>query len=313
VTPFRRDSKAAWTPPNSTWRDMFEFLQEPTMPLKKPSSMLKEIAMLKEGMFKEAITMYNNPVQGAVGNSWLIAAIFALSWADPYAIVHRTRATGKGKDQVTPIQLHSKGGRNDGRSETVKVSDEVLVNNSNNSPVYCRSSDAADLYPALYEKAFAKWISRDSSDHPDITQTAGGDPVKAMAQMNNRTPHYYLTSSHDAAELFGVVRANCLNSKTINPMTAWTHGSHEMYQGSNLVGNHAYTVLGWARQGGKQYIVLRNPWGVTEPTGLNTYPGLMTSLDVLFWRPITKLSQNGVFAMETEAFKNCFAGMGVAK
>jgi hypothetical protein len=258
--------------------------------------------------------VYNNPVQGAVGNSWLIAAIFAMAWADPYAIVHRTPATGKGeKDHTTAIQLYSKGGRNDARSEKVKVTDQIIINNCNNLPVYCHSSDAGDLFPALYEKAFAKWITRDSSDHPDITQTVGGDPIKAMAQINNKETHYYFTSSHSSDDLWTLVRANCMNFKTINPMAAWTYGSHEMYRGSTLVGNHAYTVLGWAVQGGKQYIVLRNPWAMTEPTSLNTYPGLMSSLDVTFWPPITELNRNGVFALEVESVKNCFAGMGVAK
>jgi hypothetical protein len=29
----------------------------------------------------------NDPVQGAAGNSWLVAALSAVAWADPYAIL----------------------------------------------------------------------------------------------------------------------------------------------------------------------------------------------------------------------------------
>jgi len=86
-----------------------------------------------------------------------------------------------------------------------------------------------------------------------------------------------------------------------------------MYRGSNIVGNHAYTVLGWTSQGGKKYIIMRNPWGVTEPAGLNAYPGLLDFFDTTFWRPINMLDNDGVFALEMFAFKNCFAGMGVTK
>lgn len=283
VTPFRRQKQES-TPPNSTWRNVFDFLKERTD--------------------------NNDPVQGAIGNSYLIAAISAVSWADPYTIIHRTRATGH--SERTKIHFHSKGGRNDARSADVEVNDDIIINNSSNFPVYCRSSEGGDLYPSLYEKAFAKWITQDSSHHPDITQTAAGDPVKVMAQINNKTPYYYFTSRHSAEDLLGVARSNSVNKKTINPMIAWTHGSGEMYRGSNLVGNHAYTILGWFSLGGKQYFVLRNPWGVTEPMGLNTYPGLM-AVHHRIWRPINKIDSNGIFAMEAEAFKRCFAGLGVAK
>lgn len=288
VTRFRRSEKEEWTPPNCTWRDMEDFFKD--------------------------ITEYNDPVQGAVGNSWSIAAIFAVYWADPYAIVHGNRASiTSDNKRALAIKLHSKGGSNDAPTETVKVNYDIAVNNSSNLVVYCRWSDTGEMWPSLYEKAFAKWITRTSSDHPDITQTGSGDPVKAMAQINDKTPHYYFTSSRSANDLQGLVRANCMNFRTINPMTAWTQASDGMYKGSNIVANHAYTVLGWASQGGKPYIILRNPWGVTEPAGLTTYPGLLDLFDTSFWRPTDMLDTGGVFALEASAFKNYFAGLGVAK
>jgi len=195
----------------------------------------------------------------------------------------------------------------------VKVNYDIAVNTSSNLVVYCRSSDTGEMWPSLYEKAFAKWITRTSSDHPDITQTGSGDPVKAMAQINDKTPHYYFTSSRSASDLLGLVRANCMNFRTINPMTAWTQASDGIYKGSNIVANHAYTVLGWSSQSGKQYIILRNPWGVTEPAGLTTYPGLLDFFDTAFWRPAEMLDSGGVFALEASAFKNYFAGLGMAK
>ncbi|KIW88807.1 uncharacterized protein Z519_10291 [Cladophialophora bantiana CBS 173.52] len=287
VTPFRQ-AKGPWTPPNSSWRDMGDFFRD--------------------------VTEFNDPVQGAVGNSWMIAAISAVAWADPYAIVHRTRATGESETKrVSAIHLYSKGGRNDAPTAKVEVTGDIVVNNSSNQVVYCRSSDTGEIWPSLYEKAFAKWITQERSDHPDITQTGGGDPVKAMAQINNKAPNYYYTHSRPAGDLWGIVRANCMGFRTINPMTAWTYASGEMYRGSNIVGNHAYTVLGWTSQGGKQYIVLRNPWGVTEPTGMSTYPGLLSFFDTSFWRPINMLGNDGVFALEASAFKSYFAGLGVAK
>lgn len=286
VTPYRPLVQIGWTPPNCSWKDMGNFFQD--------------------------VTEYNDPIQGAVANCYFIAAMAAIAWADPFNIIHRNRAIGVGEaDRVSGIQFYSKGGGKDAATAIVEVRDPIIVNSSNNV-VYCRSNDGGEIWPSLYEKAFAKWITNAPSDFPDITQTAYGDTVKATAQLNNRTPFYYNTNTRTAEQLYTIVRENSMSFKTINPMTAWTYGSGS-YSGSNIVANHAYTVLGWAFQNNKQYIILRNPWGVTEPAGLNTYQGLLSFFDKSFWRPITMIGNDGVFALEASAFKFYFAGLGVAK
>jgi len=176
----------------------------------------------------------------------------------------------------------------------------------------------------------------------DITQTHHGDPVKAMAQINGREPQYYFTSSHSGRDLVGLVRGCSVNQRTICPMVAWTHataknnnnnnggdeqrgqrqgqgqgqrGGENIYRGCDLVANHAYSVLGWCSvgQGDKQYIVVRNPWGVSEPHGITSYPGILTRLESEFWRPAALLDREGVMAVEVAAFKEYFACMGIAK
>lgn len=277
-----------WTPANGAWRDMGDFFKD--------------------------VTEYNDPIQGAIGNCYFIAALAAIAWADPYLIVHRNRATGTGETaRVNAIQFYSKGGGKDAPSKLVEVSDLTLVNSASNQPIYCRSNDTGEIYPALYEKAFAKWILKTNSDKPDITQTAFGDMVKATAQLNNKSPHYYNTDSRTGDQLYSIVRENSMSCKTIHPMTAWTYGSNKNYTGTNVVGNHAYTVLGWAYKNSKKYIVLRNPWGVTEPAGLNSYQGVLSFFDKTFWRPISMIGNDGVFAIEANSFQNLFAGLGVAK
>jgi Calpain family cysteine protease len=154
---------------------------------------------------------------------------------------------------------------------------------------------------------------QDSGDAPDITQTAWGDPAKPAAQITGKTPYYYNTDSRTAEELYIVVRSHSVSYKTLAPMTAWTFASGPSYDGTNVVANHAYTVLGWAWQNSKQHIVLRNPWGLTEPAGMNTYQGLLSFFDDSFWRPINTIGDDGVFALEAPAFKYYFACLGVAK
>lgn len=284
---FGQGNANGWTPAGTSWSD--------------------------RGNFFNDVTEYNDPVQGAVGNCYFIAAIAAIAWATPYTIEHKVRATGTGEtDRTNAIQFFTKGGGKDAATRLVEVTDNTIINAYNN-PVYCRSNDAGEIWPAVYEKAFAKWITNVNHDKPDISQTAYGDPAKAVAQLTNKTPYYYYTSSRTGLDLFGIVRENSMSFKTFNPMVAWTYGSGKDYTGSNIVGNHAYTVLGWSTFNNKNYIILRNPWGVTEPNGLNSYQGLISFFDGSFWRPINMIGNDGVFALEINSFQYYFAALGVAK
>ncbi|KAH6951062.1 hypothetical protein BKA56DRAFT_626067 [Ilyonectria sp. MPI-CAGE-AT-0026] len=173
ISPFRIQ-KGHWTPPNSSWR-----------------------------------------------NIWLIAVLFLVFWADPYTINCATRVhQEKSKKKRLSIKFHYKGGDNNTCTETVEVDYKIPINNSNNMPLYCHSSDSADIWPALYKKVFAKWITSSSSEQLDITQMHFGNPIKAMAQINSREPYYFRTKNHSAHDLLGLVRSNCINFKTINPIVA---------------------------------------------------------------------------------------------
>jgi hypothetical protein len=357
MTPFR-EQKGQWSPPNCTWGTTCDLsrrvLRQQMMQLaiqvgmRGSSSTEKALGVGMgigtglstsvdmqtpiqgtENSVIQGVTrgiQCNEPVQGAIANSWLIAALFAVAWAEPSKIIRdeslvldQPERTEKNKRRHLIIKLHSKGGENDAPTADVEVSYDIPVNNMTNTPIYCRSSHLlGPVWPSLYEKAFAKWLLQDNSDHPDITRTsaasAGGDPIKAMAQINNREPHYYFTQSRSGSDFLGLVRAHCVGFKTIQPMTAFTHASGEMFKGSNIVANHAYTILGWTPvQGNGQYIVLRNPWGVTETRGITTYAGMLDVVNSGVWPPADMIDLRGVFALEAESFKYYFACVGIAK
>ncbi|RYP75906.1 hypothetical protein DL771_002170 [Monosporascus sp. 5C6A] len=276
-----------WTPANATWKDV--------------------------GDFERQVTEFNDPIQGAVGDCWLIAALSAVAWALPFTIVHRPRRTSlNDSDHVDQLTFYSKGGSHDAATGTVEVTEQILVGNVGGNVLYCRSADLGELWPAIYEKAFAKWSTGNGTDKPNILALAAGDPAKATAQLTNRTPLYYDCSAKTASQLWGLVRANSLSRKTFNPMTAWTYGSGTFYTNSGIAANHAYTVLGWTFDGNKEYIILRNPWGYFEPTGTNTLQGVIHVFDSSFWRPINMIGNDGVFALEAASFKKYYAWLGVA-
>ncbi|KAI0861517.1 hypothetical protein F4860DRAFT_161187 [Xylaria cubensis] len=338
--PFRRDNEESFTPPNSSWRDAREIIMMRNM----RRGMISDYNTLFDyGGSHEIQVMrkFDDPIQGATANSWFVAALFSVYWADP-AIINRTmespmrmRDPNNNEDRQQNrfrVKFHDKGGRNNNKTEIVEVDYRVPVNNSSEDFVYCRSSDGMALWPSLYEKAFAKWINNDNNDklgrrkaisssssnsqHVDITQLHHGDPVKAMAQINGREPEYYFTEKREASDLVGLVRSCSVNHRTICPMVAWTYATDRgTYRGCNLVANHAYSVLGWSSvgQGDKQYIIIRNPWGTTEPHGLTSYPGILTRVEPEYWRPASLLDREGVMAVEVGAFKEYFACMGIAK
>jgi Calpain family cysteine protease len=334
--PFRKN-KGEWNPPNTSLRDMYQTMFQciaRRMAMGMEMLNIGERFRLGERMLTgrnmesfESHCMrhhqFDDPVQGAIGNSWLIAAIFSVYWADPSAInrciqpiEYPERENGRDRDEKNrrlSIKFHDKGGDNNAPTATVEVNYKVPINNSDEQPVYCRSSSGCSLWPSLYEKAFAKWITGTDSEQPDLTRTHSGDPIKAMAQINGKRPEYYFTDKRSGRELVGLVRACSVNFKTINPMCAYTHASGDMYRGSNLVANHAYSVVGWSELGQRQHVIVRNPWGVTEHPGLTSYPGILDRVEPDFWSPATLLDCSGVLAVEASAFKEYFACIGVAK
>ena len=284
------DSKD-WTPPNSTWSDAGQF-------------------------FNEAAEFFD-PVQSAVANCYYIAALSAVAWAMPYRISHLTRATGPAQPASTNMIRFYRADSGGVVEREVEVTDTVPLS-AGGSFIYCRSSEAGEIWPAVYEKAFAKLVTGIAGDHPDITATAWGDCVMATARLTGGHPAYYDTPSRTADDLWSLVRANSLGGRTFNPMTAWTYSTGEaaekkvVYADGNIVGSHCYTALGWDYRNGQKYIVLRNPWGNTEAS-VGTLTGTTVLYDISWWRPIVLADVDGTFAIDASTFKTYFAGLGVAK
>jgi hypothetical protein len=268
------------------------------------------------GSFFHETAEFFDPVQGAVANCYYIAALSAIAWATPFRIAHLTRATGPTQELFNDMIRFYKPDSGGTIDQEIQMTEAVPLTMSGDF-IYCRSSEAGETWPAVYEKAFAKLTTGTVTDMPDITQTAWGNCVYATAQLNGGTQHYYNTASRSADDLWNILRSNCLSYRTFNPMTAWTYSTgddspdHVDYSSAQVVGSHCYTVLGWAYRSCKRWIVLRNPWGYFEATA-SVLDDTISMYDVSWWRPITLKNPDGVFAMEIGAFKKYFAGFGTA-
>jgi hypothetical protein len=282
------------------------------------------------GDFFEEAAELSDPIQGAVGNCYFISALSSVAWARPYVIAQRTRATGVEQQQfVDMIEFYKEG-----KAEKVEVTELLPLISPGNIFIFARSSEPGEIWPAVYEKAFAKWKTKDPGDNPDILKTARGDPVGALALLTGMTPYYYVNSDLSEDKIWQIVSQNCFRRKTFNPMVTWTWDSSPPgcnYSNAHIVASHAYSILGCQYANTQRYIVLRNPWGTKEAV-LNVEGGTWIAWDSPYpptriqmgrtelqiagpgwWRPIDMATADGIFALRVDSFKKCFAGFGLVK
>src|SRR5678815_1252927 len=178
-----------------------------------------------------------------------------------------------------------------------------------------RTSETGEIWPAVYEKAFAKWRGHNTTDQPDMTALNYGDCVDASLNLTGLAKTYYDNSAMTGDQIWQTVRANSLSYRTFNPMTCWTYGAAPAgldYTSAGVVANHCYTILGWHYVSGTEYVVLRNPWGYHEAKLDVLHTGSWKAYDNSFWRPVA-LNTAGVFAVKADTFKRYWAGFGVVK
>lgn len=278
------------------------------------------------GHFFNKAADFWDPRQGSLSNCYFVAALGSVAWARPYDIMHRTRSIGPEQEEFTcMIRYHRAGSISDKNKETtnVEVTEKLPLHVTTNGFVYCRSTEPGEIWPGVYEKAFAKWITGVTSDKPDITATGGGgNAVQVMRQLTGLSQAIVLqTKDATDDQVWDFLLENCFGSKTIHPMIASTYASADAaqeangkkisYGDPNLVAWHAYSVLGCARQSRKRYIVLRNPWAVAHNTEY-TLTGDWIKHHVDWWKSTT-LGTKGVFAIEISTFRTYFRRIAVVK
>lgn len=280
------ESNIPWTPPDLEWID--------------------------KGDYFEDVAEVTDPIQGALGDCYYIAALSSVAWARPYAIINMVRPSGWDNEDnpIHQVNFYKDG---TGPAQPVEVSEKVPVTKKYHAWVYAKSLDRTEIWPAVMEKAYAKWRTSNTTDFPNYPAISGGDPVMACAQLIRGKRTYKSNSGTSADDLWSFVRRNSLSRRTINPMVAWTYSSQPAgtnYASAHVVANHAYSVIGWDYHKNEKYIVLRNPWGTHHAT-LDTRAGTWYAHQVSYWASIP-LNTNGVFSMKVATFKKYFAGIGVA-
>jgi Calpain family cysteine protease len=277
-----------------------------------------------DGIFFNDAVHFTDPIQGGLADCYFIAALASTAWAHPFLISQRSAPSDQQVEYANStaadeISFFDSSGRHD-------VSTTGLLPQLNGSWLYARADDPKELWPGVYEKAFAMWKIGTTSEQPDMTLINYGDPVAAGIALTNGSGSYFPTSEVLHLPLIGsidlvtpdqiwqTVRAHSLGMRTVHPMMAWTPGSAPAgldYGSAQIVLNHAYSILGWDYRNGTEYIVLRNPWATYEAT-VDVLSGTWTAFDATDWR-VTTLSTAGVFAITAETFKQYYQGFGVVE
>ncbi len=275
-----------------------------------------------------------SPVQGGLGDCWLIAALASVSWTRPEVIAERIRRENLAGDVEGESDRDS--GHVDFRFDftdvltisfgffTVSIPfvfpiwiGERVPQYTAGGYLYARSSVPNELWPAVIEKAFAVWRSGGNANFPssaDYGHLNGGDAAWACHVLTGGKAWYHWA---DADDTWSTIQAHCSNGRATNPLVAWTWGSSDDspdkvdYDGASLVANHAYSILGTWETNRRQYVVLRNPWGWHEGK-LNVATGTWSTSET--WGPASlTLPANGVFALEIHTFRQYFMGFGGAE
>lgn len=146
------------------------------------------------GRFYAEGVEFLDPIQGAVGDCYVIAAMSSMAWAMPFVIADRNRATGMDNEQFThQIGFHGSNG-----VENVEVTDRILLTGGGFTQ-FCRSKETGEIWPAVYEKAYAKWRLGEVSDFPAIPNIAGGDPSMACAALTGLADYRNWHDSYSAS------------------------------------------------------------------------------------------------------------------
>lgn len=280
----RTGNSTPWQPANTEWAD--------------------------KGDFFEDVGQIDDPIQGSLANCYFIAAMSSVAWARPYAIANVIKPSS-GTDEESPVHRVTFYRDGTGSGEHVEVGERVPVQAGSKAWRYARSLDAGETWPAILEKAYGKWKTANTTDFPDYGPMAYGDAVMACAQIVRGNRHYWDHTVLTVDQLVAKVRGNSMSKRTFNPMVCWTYGESPAgtdYSAARVVGNHAYSILGWEWRNNEYYIVVRNPWGTHEAT-LDVLSGSWTSTGNGYSAALP-LNSNGVFAMKASTFKKYFAGLG---
>jgi hypothetical protein len=220
---------------------------------------------------------YDDVKQGQIGDCYLAAALSAVAYQDPSAISDAIRDNGDGTYDVRFFERSGAGFRE------VHITIDGDLPLRNGGLRYAHARNAQELWVPLLEKAYAVW----KGGFEAIGN--GGVATRVMEALLGKRSSYIGISN--ANTLYSGIEQAIAAGKSV---VAGTFGEEqeEMYFGTGIYADHAYTVLGVETdENGQRYIKVRNPWGEVERGNDG--------------------NDDGTFLVEIEVFQKLYQNVGV--
>jgi hypothetical protein len=195
--------------------------------------------------------------QGAIGDCFFPSAVAAIAHQNPKAIENAiTETRNAAGEREFNVKFYSRTGR----MEMVTV-DADLYTRSWGGPLYGTTTGTNDttkmeLWFPILEKAYAKW----KGSYDKIGN--GGSASDVFTAITGKTTTSMSTGWDSSDALFNAIKAA---GDKKQPMAAGTFDDEKKYANTGVYGDHSYSLLGAEEVGGKKYVLLRNPWGESEP------------------------------------------------
>lgn len=253
---------------------------------------------------------YLDPVQGALGNCYLIAAMTALAWAKPELLQSCLGNAGFSSREPRSFtwKFHKADDESAGGGQST-VSGRIPM--AGKLPRYAHSKTREEYWPALIEKAYVSKKQSAIAGNPEPTPASyqaiyvnGTFPQYACQALVGGTSHVDFVEANPSGEIFqrggdlhepSGVMSRPVMASTINNLGP---DNRELWENTGLWPNHAYALLGVMDRG---QVVLRNPHGIATKNcpGYEQGPWQVGDRSV-------ELNLHGVFAISRELFKANF-------
>jgi len=281
---------------------------------------------------------YKNDVkQGACLDCYFMAALYSVVMT--YYWAHPVNLSQDGQGYYTVPFYDYPGNRT---RKLIKVKPTFPLSNANNF-VYAQLTPDNELWVALYEKAYAKYLGYDDYTLPGFHQLSGcqlgQDPdigllpaYYAMIPLTNLTklvgsevavgsipPTIYTAAFPPGGKSNYQIltEQNHSGGLTMFATVAWTYaeppqGTENYFTTDVIVPSHAYSIIGFYYDGTDNYIVLRNPWANKIDPNNNAILQLASGK----WEPQNSpaitfgTASDGIFGLKTTLFDQLFEGYG---
>jgi LysM repeat protein len=243
----------------------------PQVDLPDPTLLPNEARLLGDlpgGAFREYVRPFgvvvneNGVAQGQVGDCYMMASLASIARVDPDRIRDAVRDNLDGTYTVRFYERNEMG-----MNQEVFVDvDGQLPRYANGGNMYAGTADDAQQWAPIIEKAYARrYGSYQNLNASDLSTFQPG--LSTTHVLQSLTGYSYRESDMDrlSDDIVWNRLQNDIRDKL--PLVVATSTDLTRIAGTNLVDNHAYSVLGTSVVNGQRMVEVRNPWGSTGPGG----------------------------------------------